>query len=708
MASIGKISVGVNTKKYSHTLNHHVNTTCEFGIPQPIFCRFMQEDDKVRYKNHELVRFNSLVAPTFGECNSINVARFVPMCDIFPAYDALLSQQPIKPGISRTSYIPTSYPVTTNSILVLWLMNFCYIEAWNKAGEKIPLSSFPGSDNPARLKYLYRRLLDWFSGKNLITNGSVNFLYERYNAFFQGGFHEYASEHLTLENADYIFFNPSYDGDISIDSFPDDGLCCLTFHFTQAGKRIATIFRGLGYNLEPTNCDKVNVLPLLAYYKAWFDLYQPKRNINWHDSKAYMVINHCYSYGSYNLIELTTENNDIHFFAGLFFDFLYDFVSLPYGLKDDWFSVHRSNPNNPQSVNHLPNTSPAIGNTTTNNLVTVPEYDNVNKVPYVSSLSGFNQVTLDVLRRLTRFMNKNSIIGKNVQKYIAVHYGAKTAEDMFSESYNIGQFVVNCIPHDIMSSADTVTVDSEGNTQGSYTGQYAGYCRELSTGSFTFKANSPGFLMVITTVVPVAEYYQGCDGQLYCYDRFTLPNSLYDAVGYQVTPTSQMYDNSGVCDFKPAHLLGNNGFGFVPYMSSYKVRQNLVNGDFRNRSTSASYEPYFLDRKITTSLVTKDPTHRFLKVQPFSIPKASPAWRLAFGDKALGNFDRIFNNQTKWLTMNVDDPYTYGLFGLPTADNIILQCNVKCSHTNCTKPLSMSFDTFEETMDNKSVSVDPE
>ena len=665
MASIGKISVGVNTKKYSHTLNHHVNTTCEFGIPQPIFCRFMQEDDKVRYKNHELVRFNSLVAPTFGECNSINVARFVPMCEVYPAYDALLSQQPIKPGISQQSYIPSSFPVCNNSILVLWLLNYCYIEPWNKAGEKIPLSSFSGGStgqNTERLKNLYSRLLVWFVNKNIIDEGTKNYLLGRYNAFYQGGFHEYASEHLTIDNADYVFFNPSYDGDVSIDAFPDDEICCFTLHFTQAAKRIASIFRGLGFNLEPTNNDKVSVLPLLAYYKAWFDLYQPKRNVNWHDTKAYMFINKVYAYGYFDLIHLTTVGATSFF--DFFFDFLSEFVSLPYGLKDDWFSVHRDKPNNPQTVTPLPSTSPNNSNTLQNDLV-VSQQSNT---PYVGSQTAFNQITLDVLRRLTRFMNKNSVIGRNVQKYIAVHYGAKTAEDMFSESYNIGQFVVNCIPHDIMSSADTVTVDSEGNTQGSYTGQYAGYCRELSTGAFTFKANTPGFLMVITTVVPVAEYYQGCDGQLYGYDRFTLPNSLYDAVGYQVTPTSQMYDNGGVCDFKPAHLLGNNGFGFVPYMSSYKVRQNLVNGDFRNRSTSASYEPYFLDRKITTSLVTKDPTHRFLKVQPFSIPKASPAWRLAFGDKALGNFDRIFNNQTKWLTMNVDDPYTYGLFGLPTAD----------------------------------------
>ena len=119
MASIGKISIGVNTKRYKHPLNHHVNTSCEFGFPQPIFQRPMAAGDKLSYDCRQLVRFNSLVAPTFGECKSINVARFIPMCDVFPAYDALLAHTPI--GTSNGNYIPSKYPYTSNCILALLL-----------------------------------------------------------------------------------------------------------------------------------------------------------------------------------------------------------------------------------------------------------------------------------------------------------------------------------------------------------------------------------------------------------------------------------------------------------------------------------------------------------------------------------------------------------------------------------------------------------
>ena len=202
MASIGKISIGVNTKRYKHSLNHHVNTTCEFGFPQPIFQRPMEAGDKISYDCRQLVRFNSLVAPTFGECKSINVARFIPMCDVYPAYDALLAHTPI--GTTDGNYIPSKYPYTSNCVLALLLCGLSYTISLKQDGTPF-VYPVGDSSNP------FLNMLQWF-----VDAGSLSATAATRLANFRDNHHPQVTRpyidslHLTLDNADYVVMNPNY------------------------------------------------------------------------------------------------------------------------------------------------------------------------------------------------------------------------------------------------------------------------------------------------------------------------------------------------------------------------------------------------------------------------------------------------------------------------------------------------------------------
>lgn len=697
MASIGKISVGINTKKYSHNLSHHVNTTCEFGFPQPIFCRPMLARDKVSYTNRQLVRFNSLVAPTFGECKSINVARFVPMCDVFPSFDALQARETVRG--SNVTYIPTESPTITNTILFYFLASRSFINAFDREGNHLPLTSFPNLYDKAN--HCLKLISDW-----LFAKGATDYnLYEVGSSFFNQPtteFARYGQTAHTLSSSDYVIFNPEYNQNDPA-SFGATDIAAIGIRFGVFTSRIAKILRGLGFNLEPTNDDPKSILRILAYYKAWFDLYAAKRDVQWTDTSCYGFINRIFNFGITKLYHSSDSLTDLESFLNI----VYELRNCWYSCADDFFSIHRSKANNTSNLSSNISGIPNVSTDNTGSYVTNNVSSTNNQRPFLNlSGSSMNLISLETLRRLTRFQNKNNIIGRSVYKYISTHYGSKTAEDLFRDSYNVGEFVLQCIPDDIMNQSDTAVIDSQGSkTQGGFLGQYGGYCKKFSKGSFRFRADSPGFLFVINTVIPVSSYYQGDDPTLSCIDRYTLPNHEFDALGYQVTPISQMYDNNGVVDWESQ--LGNAGFGFVPYMSSIKQCQNLVNGDFRNRSFASSYEPYFLDHTINTCVLGKIPNHPdFIGTVNFPIPKASTLWRFPYRFKYLGNFERIFNNQHQWLGdnyyRNIDYWDTMSL-----ADNIILQCNVSASHTNMLKPLSMSFDTIDET-DNDTINVKPE
>ena len=103
------VLIGKNTKKYSHPRGFHVNSTSDFGSFQPFIVEFLLGGDSINYdKFVQLVRNSTMPSPTFGKLTCRNDFHFVPMCDLFPAFDALRDHTSIQG--TNGLYIPTSMP----------------------------------------------------------------------------------------------------------------------------------------------------------------------------------------------------------------------------------------------------------------------------------------------------------------------------------------------------------------------------------------------------------------------------------------------------------------------------------------------------------------------------------------------------------------------------------------------------------------------
>ena len=64
--------------------------------------------------------------------------------------------------------------------------------------------------------------------------------------------------------------------------------------------------------------------------------------------------------------------------------------------------------------------------------------------PYVWASNGLvTSAQLQILSRLTRFVNKNSIIGGRIYEYLKVHFGQDTIDAMFRQSNFLGSFVTD-------------------------------------------------------------------------------------------------------------------------------------------------------------------------------------------------------------------------------------------------------------------------
>lgn len=677
MSNFSKVSVGISTKRYTHDMSFDNNTTLGFGVCQPLFCQLLNDKDKLAGNIRQLVRLAPLPVPSFGRMRLVNKLRFVPMTDICPYYEAMLSGAYV--NTSDLNYLPKEVLTTTVQVLTQMVLQYSVIDYF-----KVDSSS---SD----MKYVYQNLF----------NPSV--LSEAIRVF-----HEAISDPGDLSAAipDPKPHLGNKDTAISPDSADylistDDGFVCC--RLTERGKRLRNVLIGLGYALDVSCTDSVSLLPLFAYFKAWYDSYAPSRESQWNQTNAFILIDAGFQKYLTTLDDFTIAQGSSEKVQKALFGFFDDLANTWYVAKDDYVSAHRLNAisSNTDSFGDIQSKVPSDNNLTTLQGV---QYNGYGFVPKANVATDF---ALQTLMRISKFINKDTVIGKKVSTWLKAHFGADVASSFFKDSVSLNDVVVSCNINDVFSTADTTSNDGSGEQLGSYAGKGLGF----GDGSFSFTAPSFGYFVVVSCLVPDSKYFQGIDPTLFGVDRFTLPNADFDALSYEITPSSFL------CAHNDIYISGqkstsDKGFGFVPRYSGFKTRRNIVNGDMSRRGTIASYSPYYLDKILTENAIRSeknaDGSYSFVAVNN-PLPVASEVWRYPTRYPWLGNFNRIFYNSGNEVFDDASsDDAANDFTNTPVDDNFIVQSVISMKLTNALKPIAMSYDVYDDDTDNSSKTITQE
>ena len=680
-----KVTLGKSTKRYTHKFKFKNYTTSSFGAVQPLFHQFMNNEDSLSLSSGQLVRLAPMPVPTLGDLKVINKFRFVEMNELYPYYDAFLAKRSVRSA--EKQFIPTKLPFVTNNSL--WSLIFygdrylntentptlggitCY-KAWKNNPSTSYLSPLPSADD---MSMGLSACLDALAGGGNIhpdtQNDGKHYLFDINSA-------------LTQSNCDFCFIDYASTQSETEPALPN--IFCIRLN--NAGRRIFNILRGLGFSLDPTDTTELDLLPIFAFVKAYFDEYMPQRSINWHSTDAY---NFLIRIAQSNIIDFSVYNNDpdqtetdLIQLCELFHSVLYDLRNSFYTYENDWVSIHTEkalNPTPSESVSSVTNQGLLFGQSVVNGSNNVPSLT-------LNTASLLTQYSFDALRMLTRRQAKESLIGGKIYEFIKNKYGAGVADDMFSESHNIGSFISNCSVQDVLSSADTAS----GN-QGERLGAYAGLGIGSGKNKLRFRAPNFGYFIVLMSVVPESRYNQGNDPTLTALTREECPNPDYDALGYELTPRSSIYDNNGYAITPSQSEMLTRGFGFVPRLSKWKYKKDIVNGCMRHRSVAASFNPYHLDRIVSRYKISGN--FDIAQLGSF-VPDASIAWRYVGKYAQLGNFNRIFYNSAEATALSLVD------------DNFIIDTAFTLSLTNCLKPMSESYQAKDEEIDNSVSSVSAE
>lgn len=738
MSIIPKISVGVPKKREKRNLSFDCSTTSNIGNIQPTMCREMIPNEKYSVKVSSLVRLASMPLPTFGRMSLRHHHVFVPIEDIYGAWNALLSGQHYKVG-SSASYIPTKCPYfhMNSDVFIQLLLNYCdfSIAPFNNlnnpytvtnnnidwAGDEYTYGpdgdyeSYAAAKAAAKAADIARIKAAWdilktYGASNVVSYfGKKASLKLRDNSYTvthseaedAGGVGCFGNFVFTGDNgttdaqfADKFEFAQVYNAPVmpeGADFIMDiTGAYSIMLRLKPLAKRLRTIFIGLGYQFSPYDPEDFNPFKLIAYYKAWFSLFRPDREKTWVDTNAYALIK---AWDSSSGLNIDTQ------FTSLWRTFLLDLMKdCFYYLPMDYYSMAQKQvmeqPSETsftiQSQNSVTNVSnPITATYDTANMFANAHLSTELGGGYPGKLA-LNPLMMKMAMRLYTMVNKNTVIGRNIREYLKVHYGVSDPNcDMDLDGVvRIGSSRVNITISDVMSTAE----NSEGFL-GEYAGKGVGY---NDSQKFSFEADKFGYWICLSVIVPESGYYQGYLRENRHLTRYDFFMDEWDAVGYQVLERGEVmddYQGQGI-GFNPAYdFVRSAAFGFVPRYSEYKVGRNIVNGDLSLRGLYNSMAPYTLDRRISGGEIkrighnneVRDPDGNILMkegdILVYQAPDFVPSvvyddFRRIDPTDHLGQYNRIFN-------------YT-----LNDLDHFIIHNVFDVSAFAPMKSLSTSFDTY--------------
>lgn len=692
--SFKKILLGSSAhKSYTHNMSFDNNTTMDFGVLQPLLCQYMEPHARITVDARQLVRLAPMPLPTFARMELRNYARYVKMTDVVPYHECLLSKLPYYS--SNGVYTPTQMPYTDNRMLMYHLITSSRYTLYKNTStdgssqQYSIISRRVGEDDPFQPVINAFNLGFGFGKTSERHHRLTNLLCTNVDELKV----DVKGSQITPEGADeVIFFNSASWSNRNTSEY----MMCVSF--SQSAKILRKQLIGLGYSLTYEDVTPLSIAPLLAYYKSWFDSFGLTRERPFETTNCFRLIKFIEDYKIDFSYRLYTSDFPASY-ESAWDGFLDELSQVYYSDSNSYLAAHRSSINNKRSYESLS----LVG--TDNN---VPS--SVGDLPSVNNFSkGLTQVSLDLLRRLTRYVSKDSVIGSRLSDWVKVHYGADVSNSLFEQSNRLQEWRTFINVDDVMSQSDTVVPNTK---QGEYLGAYAGKGIGYDKSHFTFTSPVHGFVFVMSCIVPDSNIFLGNDPTLYGIDLDSIPRPEFDALGYEVTDGNVFYSDNGISintwssSLDVRNRIPNN-FGFIPRYSGYKVKKNVVNGDMYCGPAKTDFHPYYLDKLISsrsTNFGYDDKTGRWSYYAGVdSVIGASSSWQQICRYSFMGDYNRIFYNSSNPFApvFNVDSE-NLGLY--PIDDNFIVQTVFDVKLSNWMKPIQQSYDTVDDT-DNSAISV---
>lgn len=702
VAKVSKINIqkpGTN-KKAKFDFSKDVSSTHGFGEVQPLMCRpCVTGADTVDFTINSLVRLSPLAVSTFGRIDYRITNHFVSMEDVYPSWKFVLGNQENYYDGANVSQIPFAFPTITQDFLMSILCSYPYSTySLNIRGGTNTLNN-DWQHNPITSGSSYYKLglmfpnahSNYFTPTGVINPATDIITY--YSA---------TNTYLTSEGADFnCFAHDNTSGGTSSDFL-------FLIKLTSKGKRLYKILTGLGYKLSFNSDIRMNLLPLLAFYKAYFDAYSLPQYQNWFDTSAYKLIKYLDNAEPSTIIDVATNPGSTNKYAYIK-DFLDELSECWYSDAADFVSsclpADGAMPGSegPQlynlkyTVNGVDHRASDFVSTGTQLAEGMPQ----NTAAFDTS-NYLDQISDDVLKKLYLSIDRESAAGFDIKNRLLAKGYKSYVDDC--QSHFLGKESIPIQISDVNATADTMSATG-GSPLGAYTGKGIQY---NESNHFSYSANEIGYVISLGVIVPMVSPVNALDPTLLGIDRYSFFNEDYDSLGYEPVTRAEIGHFTGTFN-NEVTVNDKSYFGYHPRYTGFKVSpSNVLNGEFSLKSSRKSWLPYTLDQVIiendsTMTANSFDPSTGKFKTNDSStnaqiwlMPTAGQDWRYPTNNSWKGNFNRIFaygetgyNSGNSWST-GADIQVN------PPSDNFLVHNILECSVWSPMKAIADSYDTKDE------------
>ena len=312
--NVGRSSHGKTKQPY----RKDITTSTDWGFVQPLFVKKMIAGSSMHVNAlRSFVRVQPLSKPTFGEASWRTYHRFVPYEDLFPTYPFMLKGEPYYTANGNSNYIPTQMPwiyISDLSRILLGFQSAFTIYYMDGATYK----SVGSLAETTRNQYI-SAVVD----ANKLSNGQESGLESTYHVFDDNLF-------VTPEGADYIQY-----GTLSVSGTNHSVMVC--YRLSKRAKNVYKILVGCGFQLNANNLKEWCIAPLMAYYRAYFELFHPVRDMGWTSTTAFFILDYIREKGTTNIV----VDNQLRI---AFKNFLGNLSSCYYTDDADFISSHIATP----------------------------------------------------------------------------------------------------------------------------------------------------------------------------------------------------------------------------------------------------------------------------------------------------------------------------------------------------------------------------
>ncbi len=680
-------------------LSFDSNTSAGWGDLQPVVSRLLVPNSKTKLSLDSLVRMAPLVRPAFARVKAKFWSAFVGMSELTQNFSALLSHQTISRGDS--TFIPGEVPNMALNDLSMFVLMGARMSVWEVYDNFQPNQSYVSyklrhvtqnydyasdevtkwiqrtawrartSDNQLLTKlskalggyngawFDFNQILDptsvpgmsWFPIENLTASSFFDYGVLNNNVWTSN------NDYVSLESADYVI-----ERTLMIGNTPH--YLAFAFRLSEFGKRLRKILIGLGYQPNFNSDTRVSLMPLFAYYKAYFDIFGLTLYNKWETTNAYKTL-YRYDLSNNPIFDIFTNgtsfedssiNKKMLDLLGFFSDLGQTWVTR----DADWVSAHTETQTIANDVGAAGilndfDSFLAGGSVVSDHLDSTPI--NSGKHAHIKT-AEHGQLDSEYLKSLYRVINQNSVVGQKIAELLR-NQGLGDFVDNCESSF-IGYREYDCKISDITSTSDTFSSsESLGAVLGEQGGKSVTY---NSVKPLSYENREFGYWITFMAIVPESGYCQSMDAaNVKSIGKLDFYHPEYDGMGKRITPFDEIVAQADWTSNPETNApeIGTDfkrGFGFIPQFTQFKVKNNVMNGDMSIRGVRNTYLQFtgdkFIevgDRKVLDSMdtTTNRLSKAYLVTPPSQLPIAGNAWRYPARYQFLGNFDRLFYNNNE-------------------------------------------------------------